>query len=49
MLWVMALLGVRDVIQNGRLHGRHLGFCYKFKFIRKTEIAIIFFWESCKI
>ena len=26
MLWVVALLGVRDVIQNGREKGRHLGF-----------------------
>ena len=39
----MALLGVRDVIQNGCQDGSHLGFYYKFKFIGKTQKLQIFF------
>ena len=39
----MALLGVPDVIQNGRQDGLHLGFYLKFKFIGKTlKLELLF-------
>ena len=44
----MALLEVRDVIQYGRPHGRHLGFYKKFKFIGKTRKLQIFFAKVVK-
>ena len=43
MLWVIALLGIRDVIPNSGQDGRHLGFYLRFKFIakmRKLKISI---------
>ena len=42
ILWVAALLGVCDVIQDDDHIGRHLGFCQTLKIIktrRKLEIA----------
>jgi len=34
-LWVAALLGATDVIQDGRHFGRHLGFYRKLEIVKK--------------
>ena len=35
ILWVGALLGACDDIQDGGQYGRHLGFCQKLKIMKK--------------
>ena len=48
ILWVAALLGACDVIQNGRHLGRHLGFYRKFEIVIKRLKLEIFDVEHVK-
>ena len=42
-IMVCIAAGIRDVIQDGRQDGRHLGFYQKFKFAGKIRKLQIFF------
>jgi len=37
MLWVVALLGACDVMQDGAQHGHHLGFYRKLEITKKRR------------
>ena len=43
ILWVVALLGDRDVTSNGRHLGRHLGFYQELEITLKPR-EMVFFW-----
>ena len=43
ILWVVALLGDRDVTSNGRHLGRHLGFYQELEITLKSR-EMVFFW-----
>ena len=48
ILWVIALLGIRDIIQSGGQDGGHLGFfAYYSNLSKNAEIENVF-CESCK-
>ena len=42
MLWVVALLGACDVMQDGAQHGHHLGFYRKLEITKKRRKLKIF-------
>ena len=45
ILWVVALLGVRDVTNNGRHLGRHLGFHQELKIRLKPREMVCLTWK----